>query len=100
MERCDCKPRCARLLGYSWRNAPQIGQVRLFFISSPVLIRIQVYENKLATAMSIVETLFDNHLLAMKTFNLEIENQLAGIIIESPLGAIALGGLEFNLSDD
>jgi hypothetical protein len=50
--------------------------------------------------MSIVETLFDNHLLAMKTFNLEIENQLAGIIIESPLGAIALGGLEFNLSDD
>lgn len=50
--------------------------------------------------MSVVETLFDNHLLALKTFNLEIENGLAGLIIETPLGATALGRLEFNLSDD
>lgn len=100
MERCDCKLRCARVLDYLWRNAPQIGQVRLSFINSPFLIKIQVYENKLANAMSVVETLFDNHLLALKTFNLEIENGLAGLIIETPLGATALGRLEFNLSDD
>jgi hypothetical protein len=49
--------------------------------------------------MSAVEALFDNHLLALRTFNLEINSGCLGMIIESPLNAFAVGRLEFNITE-
>jgi len=58
-----------------------------------------VYTDNLANAMSALEALFDNHMIAAECFNLEVTSGLLGAIVETPQRACAFGRLEFNLTE-
>lgn len=45
--------------------------------------------------MRAVQTLYDNHVLALRAFNLEVDSGLAGVIVETGKNALAIGRLNF-----